>query len=586
MAQHGDGQQRATSASPGGRLSASESKYRQIRIAGLTPRQHILRCAPFGFRGRLHAMKHHEVIVIGAGVAGIYQIKRLADLGIDATVLEAGGDLGGTWQWNRYPGARFDSESYTYGYSFSRELLDEWHWKERFSGQPENLRYLNHVADKFGLRQYMQFNCRVEAAHYDEAQNLWHLRTGDGRALTCRFLILTLGLLSIPTLPRLEGMASFKGQSFHTFDWPHEPVEMAGKRVAVIGTGATGIQVIGEIADKVGDLTVFQRRPNWSAPLNNGPISDAEMADIRRRYDEIFATCARTPGGFEHEPDRRGFYEVTREERLALWDKLYDERGFGIWLRNFREIFTDEKANAEFSEYIAGRIRRRIKDPKVAEKLIPRDHGFGVQRVPMETNYFEAFNRPNVRLVDISETPLVRVTETGLRTTERDYEFDIIVYATGFDAITGSFDRIDIRGLGGRKLKDKWAHGPQTFLGVQVEGFPNMFMLMGPHTALGNIPRSIEYNVEWIRDLLGYMDERGLSVADARREAVDEWTGFVKKKGEGLLSNEVDSWMTGVNKNVAGRHKRTFMAYAGGAPKYRQKCDEVVAQGYDGFTLA
>ena len=400
--------------------------------------------------------QHHEAIVVGAGVAGIYQIKRLLDLGIEATVLEAGGDLGGTWYWNRYPGARFDSESWTYGYSFSRELLDEWHWKEHFSGQPENLRYLNRVADKFGLRQYMQFNCQVDSAHYDEAENLWHLSVSDGRELTCRFLILTLGLLSMPTLPKLEGMESFKGRSFHTFHWPHEPVDMAGKRVAVIGTGATGIQVIGEIADKVGELTVFQRRPNWSCPLNNGPISESEMADIRRRYDEIFAACARSPGGFVHEPDRRGFYEVSREERLALWDKLYDGPGFGIWLANFREIFTDEKANAEFSEYIAERIRRRVKDPKVAEKLIPRDHGFGVQRVPMETNYFEAFNRPNVRLVDISETPLVRVTETGLRTTERDYEFDIIVYATGFDAITGAFDKIDIQGAGGVKLADKW----------------------------------------------------------------------------------------------------------------------------------
>jgi cation diffusion facilitator CzcD-associated flavoprotein CzcO len=400
--------------------------------------------------------QHHEAIVVGAGVAGIYQIKRLMDLGIEATVLEAGGDLGGTWYWNRYPGARFDSESWTYGYSFSRELLDEWHWKEHFSGQPENLRYLNRVADKFGLRQYMQFNCRVDSARYDEAENLWHVSVSDGRELTCRFLILTLGLLSMPTLPKLEGMASFKGRSFHTFHWPHEPVDMAGKRVAVIGTGATGIQVIGEIADKVGELTIFQRRPNWSCPLNNGPISEAEMADIRRRYDEIFAACARSPGGFVHEPDRRGFYEVSREERLALWDKLYDGPGFGIWLANFREFFTDEKANAEFSEYIAERIRRRVKDPKLAEKLIPRDHGFGVQRVPMETNYFEAFNRPNVRLVDISETPLVRVTERGLRTSERDYEFDIIVYATGFDAITGAVDKIDIQGSGGVKLADKW----------------------------------------------------------------------------------------------------------------------------------
>src|SRR5437879_6310144 len=402
------------------------------------------------------ARSHHEVIVIGAGVAGIYQIKRLADLGVDATVLDAAPDLGGTWYWNRYPGARFDSESYTYGYSFSKELLQEWHWKERFSGQPENLRYLNHVAEKFDLRKHMQFDCRVAAAHFDEAANLWRLTIADGRRLTCRYLIMAVGLMTIPTLPRLEGMDTFKGRAFHTFHWPHQPVELAGKKVAVIGTGATAIQVIAEIADKVGELTVFQRRPNWSAPLNNSPISDVEMADIRARYDEIFAACTRTPGGFEHEPDRRGFYEVTAEERLQLWDKLYDEPGFGIWLANFREIFMDEAANAEFSAYIADRIRRRVKDPEVAETLIPRDHGFGIQRVPLDTNYFAAYTRDTLHLVDISETPIERVTTTGLRSSARDYELDILVYSTGFDAITGSFDAIDITGVGGVKLAAQW----------------------------------------------------------------------------------------------------------------------------------
>jgi cation diffusion facilitator CzcD-associated flavoprotein CzcO len=467
--------------------------------------------------------------------------------------------------------------------------LDEWHWKERFSGQPENLRYLNHVADKFGLRQYMQFNCRVEAAHYDEAQNLWHLRTGDGRELTCRFLILTLGLLSIPTLPRLEGMASFKGQSFHTFDWPHEPVEMAGKRVAVIGTGATGIQVIGEIADKVGDLTVFQRRPNWSAPLNNGPISDAEMADIRRRYDEIFATCARTPGGFEHEPDRRGFHEVTREERLALWDRLYDEPGFGIWLRNFKEIFTDEKANAEFSEYIAERIRRRVKDPKVAEKLIPRDHGFGVQRVPLETRYFEAYNRPNVHLVDISETPIVGVTETGLRTSERDYAFDIIVYATGFDAITGAFDKIDIQGVGGEKLSDKWRTTISTFLGMMIHGFPNMLMPAGPQSgsASTNYPRGIETGVNWCTDLLEYMSAHGYARCEATEAAEKRRTDHVTNMYAMMLMRKAKSWFTGYNSNVAGHEQGTvrYLVYNGGAPKYVNTINAVAAKGYEGVVL-
>jgi len=541
------------------------------------------------FHGRLRGMKHYEAIVIGAGVAGLYQIKRLADLGIEATVLEAGGDLGGTWYWNRYPGARFDSESYTYGYSFSRELLDEWHWKERFSGQPENLRYLNHVADKFGLRPYMQFNCRVDAAHYDEAHNLWRLRVADGRELTCRFLILTLGLLSIPTEPRLEGKDSFKGRSFHTFHWPHEPVDMAGKRVAVIGTGATGIQVIGEIADKVGELTVFQRRPNWSAPLNNGPISDAQMADIRRRYDEIFAACARSPGGFEHEPDRRGFYEVTREERLALWDRLYDEPGFGIWLANFREIFTDEKANAEFSEYIAERIRRRVKDPKVAEKLIPRDHGFGVQRVPMETNYFEAYNRPNVRLVDLSETPLVRETETGLRTTERDYDFDIIVYATGFDAITGGFDKIDIRGVGGEALADKWRTTISTFLGMMIHGFPNMLMPAGPQSgsASTNYPRGIETGVNWCTDFLGHVWAKGYTRFEATEAVEKRWTDHVTGMYAMMLMRKAKSWFTGYNSNVAGHEQGTirYLVYNGGSPKYVGIINSVAAKGYEGVVF-
>ena len=532
---------------------------------------------------------HHEIIVIGAGVAGIYQIKRLADLGVDATVLDAAPDLGGTWYWNRYPGARFDSESYTYGYSFSKELLNEWHWKERFSNQPENLRYLNHVADKFGLRKYMQFNAKVEAARFDEAQNLWRLNIDDGREMTCRFVILAIGLLSTPTLPRLEGMDSFRGRSFHTYYWPHEPVEMAGKKVAIIGTGATAIQIIGEIADKVGELTVFQRRPNWAAPLNNGPISDAEMADIRSRYDEIFAACARTPGGFEHEPDRRGFYEVTREERLALWDRLYDEPGFGIWLSNFREIFTDEVANAEFSAYIADRIRQRVKDPVTAEKLIPKDHGFGVQRVPLETYYYEAYNRDNVHLVDISETPLERVTATGLRTSARDYEFDIIIYSTGFDAITGAFDHIDISGVGGEKLFDKWRDGPSTFLGMLVHGFPNLLMPTGPQSgsASTNFPRGIETGVNWCTKLLEHMWEWGYTRAEPTLAAQERWSAHVTNMYAIMLMRKAKSWFTGYNSNVLGHEhgKVRYFVYNGGTPKYVANINDVVAKGYEGIVF-
>ena len=353
---------------------------------------------------------------------------------------------------------------------------------------------------------------------------------------------------------------------------------------ATIGTGATGIQLIGEIADKVGQLTVFQRRPNWSAPLNNSEISDEEMADIRARYDEIFAACALTPGSFLHGPDRRGFYEVTREERVALWDKLYDEPGFGIWLANFREIFMDEAANAELSEYIAGRIRGRVRDPKVAEKLIPRDHGFGVQRLPLETNYFEAYNRDNVHLVDVSETPLVRVTESGQRTSERDYDFDIIVYATGFDAITGAYDQIDISGIGGEKLAAKWKHAPSTYLGLLIHGFPNLLMPTGPQSASAstNFPRGIENNVNWCTDLLQYIWDRGYTRANATREAQERWTAHVAKMYEIMLMRKAKSWFTGYNSNVAGHEEGTvrYFLYNGGTPKFIAIANDVAAKGY------
>ena len=313
----------------------------------------------------------YQAVIIGAGVAGIYQIKRLSDLGVRATVVDANADLGGTWYNNRYPGARFDSESYTYSYSFSKEVLDEWHWTEKFSPQPETLQYLNFVTDKFDLRKYMQFGCWVESMVFDDEASFWTIRLADGRDITTRFVILGMGVLSTPTLPNFEGMGSFEGKSFHASQWPHEPLDLTGKRVAVVGSGATAIQLIPEVAKVAKSLTVFQRRANWAAPLNNGPITESDMDEIRQRYDEIFATCARTPGGFEHEPDRRGFYDVSPQGRRELWDRLYDEPGFGIWLQNFTDIFFDEKANAEFSDYIADRIRQRVDDPAVAELLIP-----------------------------------------------------------------------------------------------------------------------------------------------------------------------------------------------------------------------
>ena len=541
-------------------------------------------------RANTNSDEHYEVIVIGAGVAGIYQIKRLADLGKHATVLEAAGGLGGTWYNNRYPGARFDSESYTYGYSFSDELLEEWHWKEAFSGQPENLRYLNHVADKFDLHKYMQFNCRVGKAHWDDDKNLWRLTVSDGRILTCNFVIMALGLLSIPTLPRLEGMTNFKGHSFHTFDWPHEPVNLSDKKVAIIGTGATAIQIIGEIADKVGDLTVFQRRPNWCAPLNNYAVSEAEMDKIRNRYDEIFETCLHTPGGFEHEPDRRGFFEVSREERVAMWDRLYEEPGFGIWLQNFREIFTDEDANAEFSEYIADRIRKRVNDPETSETLIPRDHGFGIQRVPLETNYLEAYNRPNVHLVDLSDTPLERVTRDGLRTTSAEFEFDVIIYATGFDAMTGAHDRIDIRGVGGEKLRKKWQDRISTCLGIFIHGYPNLLMPNGPQSgsASTNYPRGIETGVDWCMDFLEYVWKHGYDRAEVSTAEEERWTKHVEQMYEVMLMRKAKSWFTGYNSNVKGHEEGTirYLVYNGGMPKYRKALNDVADVGYKGIAFS
>jgi cation diffusion facilitator CzcD-associated flavoprotein CzcO len=528
----------------------------------------------------------HDVIVIGAGMSGLYQLYCLRALGLRVRVFEAGTGVGGTWYWNRYPGARFDSESYSYGYSFSKELLDEWNWSEHFAAQPETLRYLNHVADKFDLRRDIRFKSRVSAAHYQDATRCWEVTLQDGSCHRTRFLITAIGPLSAPTMPRIEGVGSFRGQSFHTAQWPHEPVDFSGKRVAVIGTGATGVQTIQEVAKTAGHLTVFQRTPNWCAPLHNSPIGPAEMARIRAGYPDMFRRCQETFACFLHTPDPRGTFEVSAEEREAFFEKLYSEPGFGIWQGNFRDILTDPAANAAITDFVARKIRQRVKDPVVAEKLIPRNHGFGTRRVPLETRYYEVYNQPNVRLVDISETPIVRITPDGIRTTAEEQAFDIIIYATGFDAITGSFDRIDIRGCDGLRLKDKWAGGPQTFLGVQVEGFPNLFMLMGPHTALGNIPRSIEYNVEWVTALIGHMRERNLTRADARPDAVADWTDHVKAVGAGLLSNDVNSWFTGINTNVDGKQTRIIARYSGSAPAYRARCDDVAAKGYREISFA
>jgi cation diffusion facilitator CzcD-associated flavoprotein CzcO len=530
--------------------------------------------------------RDHDVIIIGAGMSGMYQLYCLRELGLRVRVFETGTSVGGTWYWNRYPGARFDSESYSYGYSFSKELLEEWKWSEHFAGQPETLRYLNYVADKFDLRRDIQFRSQVIAAIYDEATRSWDIVLEDGSRHRTRFLITAIGPLSTPTLPRIEGRDSFRGKSFHTARWPHEPVNFTGQHVAVIGTGATGVQTIQTIASEVGHLTVFQRTPNWCAPLHNGKIDAETQAKIKAGYPEMFRRCQETFACFIHTPDPRGAFEVSDEEREAFYEKLYGERGFGIWQGNFRDILIDRKANATISDFVARKIRERVKDPKTAEKLIPKNHGFGTRRLPLETFYYEVYNRDNVELVDLNETPIERITPKGIKTSEKEYGFDIIIYATGFDAITGSFDKIDFRGVNGELLRDKWRRGPETYLGLMVHGFPNMMMLMGPHTALGNIPRSIEYSVDWVTRLLRFALENGLTRVEATAAGVASWTDHVKTLGVGLLSNEVNSWMTGINSNVDGKQTRIVARYSGSAPAYRARCEEVAANGYDELMLA
>jgi cation diffusion facilitator CzcD-associated flavoprotein CzcO len=526
-----------------------------------------------------------DAVIIGAGVSGLYQLYRLRELGLRVRVFEAGTGVGGTWYWNRYPGARFDSESWTYGYSFSQALLEEWDWEEHFAAQPETERYLNYVADKFDLRRDIQFRSRVTAAHYQEDTRSWVVLLEDGRRYTTRLVITAIGVLSAATMPTIPGIATFQGQSCHTHDWPKEPVCFDGKRVAVIGTGATGVQTITEVAKTAGHLTVFQRTPQWCAPLHNAKISKEEMHQIRANYAAIFARCQETYGCFIHAADPRATSEVTPEEREAFWEKLYGEPGFGIWMGNFRDILVDREANKLISDFLARKIRQRVKDPAVAEKLIPKNHGFGTRRVPLESGYFEVYNQPNVQLVDLTETPIERITPTGIKTSDAEYEFDIIIYATGFDAITGAFDRIDVRGVDGVALKAKWQDGPQTFLGILVDGFPNLLMVMGPHAGLGNFPRAAEYSADWVTRLIRFARDRGLTRIEATAAGAKAWTDHVIAASEGLLFTEVDSWMTGINRNVEGKQVRRIMRYSGGHPAFRARCEAVAADGYRELAL-
>ena len=432
----------------------------------------------------------------------------------------------------------------------------------------------------------MQFRATVTAAHWDDAATQWTVTLESGQQAKSRLLFTAIGILSAYTLPAIPGRDSFQGPAYHPARWPHTPVDFTGKRVGIVGTGATAIQAIPEIAKQAAHLTVFQRRPNWAAPLHNAKISKQEMEDIKSRYEEIYAHCARTPSWFIHEADRRRTLDVPPDEREAFWEKLYAEPGFGIWMGNFRDILIDEAANAAISAFIAKKIRQRVKDPKIAEKLIPKDHGFGSRRVPLESGYFETYNRDNVTLVDvINDEPIECITPKGLKTAKQEYEFDVMIYATGFDGVTGAFDRIDFRGPNGLTLRDAWADGPRTYLGMVPEGFPNLLMVLGPHTARGNIPQAIEHSVDFQAGLLRFMKDNGLTRIETKPEYVAEWTETVIKAAEPLLSSKVDSWQTGVNRNVEGRQVPRVLGYNGNGVHFRRKTDEVAKGGYQEFSF-
>lgn len=530
----------------------------------------------------------YDAIVIGAGVCGIYQSYRLKELGFDFLTIERATDVGGTWHWNRYPGCRFDSESETYAYSFSPELLQEWNWHEHFAPREETEAYLQYVVKKFGLRNHMLFGASVTEAKWSEDSRCWTLGLADGRTFTARFLLTALGFLSTPTLPRYSGVDSFEGTSCHTYFYPREGIDLTGKKVAVIGTGSTGVQLISAIAGTVASLTVFQRRPNWCAPLNNSPISAEEMADIKSRYAQILARCRETPSGYVHDAHPQKLFDVPEEEREAFWEKLYAGSGFGIWLGNYKDVLVDAAANAEFSKYIARKIWQRIKDPAVADKLIPTDHGFGTRRVPMETGYFEVYNQPNVRLVDVGETPIVRVTPKGIDTSAENFDFDVILYATGFDAVTGALEKIDIAGEDGRRLKEKWQDGPQTAYGLAVEGFPNLITLAGPQSGsvFTNFPRGIEEAVDWGTGLLRYLRDNGYDRVEAKEETELRWSQHVETMSGKILSTKQRSWFTGHNSNVERQERTKSFVYVGGAIRYRSIITEEANNGYPGFELS
>lgn len=524
-----------------------------------------------------------DALIIGCGLSGIEILHKLRTAGFDALAVDAADGVGGTWYWNRYPGARVDSESYSYGYFFSDELRNGWDWSEHFSGQPENERYFNYAADFLQLRPHMKLKTRIKSAHFDPADSTWLVTTTESEQYRTRLLITAVGILSDPRYPRVQGRERFRGQSVHTARWPKEGVDFEGKRVAVIGTGSSGVQTIAAIGPIVKSLTVFQRSPNWCPPLNNELITPLEMAEIKGEYDAIWKKTKSTRGGFVHGPIMASAKDFTAQERHAWYETLYRRRGFARLYTNFTEVVRNKEYNAEFSEFLANKIRERVTDPAVAEKLIPTDHGFGQRRPPYESRYYEVYNQANVELVDTSATPMQEITELGVRTSDRELEFDIIIYATGFNAITGAFDQIDIRGRNGAALTDSWKRGPSTFAGIGTHGFPNLLMLGGPQALGGNIPRCIEHQTAFVDSLVNHLRDNGFTEVEATQEACDAWAEHVSELVSLTLYGETkSSWFWTETEGEA----HSFGIYPGGVLEYGKRLEEIESSDYKGFQLS
>jgi cation diffusion facilitator CzcD-associated flavoprotein CzcO len=522
-----------------------------------------------------------EVLIVGAGITGIYQLYRAREAGFSAQLVEAGDGVGGTWYWNRYPGCRFDSESYTYGYLFSRELFDEWEWTEHFAAQPETERYLNHVVDKFDLRRHMRFGSGVVSAVFDEPSGTWMVRLDDGVAIRARFLVAATGVLSVPYTPDVPGHEDFRGEAHHTGRWPAEPVDFAGKRVAVVGTSSSGVQVVPTILDDVESMTVFQRTANWCTPLNNSPIDAEEQEQLRADFEHLCKVLNTSISGFAHPVNERAAFDDSEAERQAFYEKMWNSPGFMKLTSNYYDLLFNEAANAEWCRFIAAKIRGIVQDPETADKLIPSDHGVGGKRPPFVVGYFEAFNDPKVSLVDLRETPIVRLTETGIETTDGVREFDIIVWATGFDFGTGALARMGIVGRNGLELTEHWADGPSTFLGLQTRGFPNLFFPGGPHAAAGNNPRYNGDQVDFVTDVLTRARDQGADVIEVAEESEERWTRMVDKGAALTTFGTIGQY---VGSNIPGKPRR-YLLNTGGRMKLFEIIADTVEHDYRAFEM-